>query len=162
MLGRTLTVVLTAAFLWGCGAADYDKRRNESHAMSYVKKFQTAVTLHHVEYGSHTNMAALFETGEIEAPVYEAWDQHDAPKAHAGYLYTYFQGGDERIGLCAYPAKPGTSGDVMICALGDLSAWDDEWELYTTNFEHYGRPLHDWPTRRELESDFVRMERRRT
>ena len=113
MLGRVLTALLVAGLLTACsGVSNYEKRRNETQAMSNLKKFQVAVTLHQVEYGETSSLAELKEKGAIEAPLFEAWDERNTPKPLGGYLYTYFEQADDRIGLSGRTGRDRRSDDL--------------------------------------------------
>lgn len=76
-------------------------------------------------------------------------------------------------GLCAYPADPGTSGDLIICILADPGRFDesqvkefggvshgDEWTFYTAIYEDIGEPPHSWPSDEILEENFTALKKR--
>ncbi len=174
-LRNRFIVLLTAVVLFAAcgGTSDYERRRNETRALSYLKKFQTAATLYQVEFGRYGTLEELRGDDLIESALYSAWDALENPRPLGGFLYTHFVKDSERVGMCAYPSEPGTSGDLMICTLVDPRYFQaqeyaediyishgEEWNFYTTDFASVGEPLRHWPDDRTLESRFTRIEKR--
>lgn len=175
MSQRVVIILLLSATLGAAcgGSSDYEKRRNETRSMSYLKKFQTATTIHQVEFGRYGSFEELHDNDGLEDALYRAWDELDDPQPLGGYLYAYFEKDAERIGLCGYPSEPGESGDLMICTLADpryfqveeiadgaFVSHGEEWNFYTTDFTSYGGVLRSWPSARELDTRFTRLNRR--
>ncbi len=175
MSRRVLIVLLLSVTLVAAcgGTSDYEKRRNETRSMSYLKKFQTATTIHQVEFGRYGSFEELHDNDGLEDALYRAWDELDDPQPLGGYLYAYFEKDAERVGLCGYPSEPGESGDLMICTLADpryfqveevadgaFVSHGEEWNFYTTDFTSYGGALRSWPSARELDTRFTRLNKR--
>ncbi len=175
MSRRVLIVLLLSVTLVAAcgGTSDYEKRRNETRSMSYLKKFQTATTIHQVEFGRYGSFEELHGNDGLEDALYRAWDELDDPQPLGGYLYAYFEKDAERVGLCGYPSEPGESGDLMICTLADpryfqveeiadgaFVSHGVEWNFYTTDFASYGGALRSWPSARELDTRFTRLKKR--
>ena len=175
MSRRVLIVLLLSATLGAAcgGTSDYEKRRNETRSMSYLKKFQTATTIHQVEFGRYGSFEELHDNDGLEDALYRAWDELDDPQPLGGYLYAYFEKDAERVGLCGYPSEPGESGDLMICTLADpryfqveeiadgaFVSHGEEWNFYTADFTSYGGALRRWPSARELDTRFTRIKKR--
>lgn len=175
MSRRVLVVLLlSATLIAACGGnSDYEKRRNETRAMSYLKKFQTAATVYQLEFGHYGTLEDLRDNGGLEDALYRAWDGFDYPQPLSGYLYAYFEKDAERVGLCGYPSEPGENGDLMICTLADpryfqveeiadraFVSHGEEWNFYTTDFTSYGDALRRWPSARELDTRFTRIKNR--
>ena len=72
-----------------------------------------------------------------------------------------------RAGLCAYPAKPGDTGDNIICitvAPGGkrpvgagpavFAGLPPRWSIYLARYEDIGEPVTDWPNEGELQDRF--------
>jgi hypothetical protein len=168
-----IVLLLSATLIAACGGtSDYEKRGNETRAMSYLKKFQTAATIYQVEFGHYGSLAELHDNRGLESALYRAWDGLDDPQPLSGYLYAYFEKDAERVGLCAYPSEPGENGDLMICTLADprnfqaeeiadgaFVSHGEEWNFYTTDFTSYGGALRRWPSVRELETGFTRIKK---
>lgn len=169
-----IILLLSASLVVACGGtSDYEKRRNETRAMSYLKKFQTAATVHQVEFGRYGDLDDLYDNGGLEDALFRAWDELDDPQPLGGYLYAHFEKDAERVGLCGYPSEPGESGDLMICTLADpryfraeeiaggaFVSHGEEWNFYTTDFVSFGGALRRWPTARELDTKFTRIKKR--
>ncbi len=168
-----IVLLLSATLIAACGGtSDYEKRGNETRAMSYLKKFQTAATIYQVEFGHYGSLAELHDNRGLESALYRAWDGLDDPQPLSGYLYAYFEKDAERVGLCAYPSEPGENGDLMICTLADprnfqaeeiadgaFVSHGEEWNFYTTDFTSYGGALRRWPSVRALETGFTRIKK---
>jgi len=57
-----VSIIIGICVLSGCeGSSSYDKKYNETRAMSFLKKYQTANSLYQVEYGSYTSLKMLYE-----------------------------------------------------------------------------------------------------
>ena len=169
-------VFMVTGLLLACGSSDFEKRANETVAMSQLKKFQTANALYHVEFGHYVSLETLYEdgsSGAIDDVLFAASDSRPDPQPINGYLFSSLDEDDEeRVGLCAYPQEPGETGDLMICALTDLSTLDepeesegfvsgaDEWRIYVTDFTSFGGPLRTWPSDEQLDTQFTALEGR--
>ena len=178
----TSMILITSALLgYGC-SSDYEKRRNETRAMSFLKKYQVANSLYQTEYGSYTSLKKLYEDGSsgvINKHFYQAWDGQNNLQSLGGYFYssidTDSNGGTldrtERAGLCAYPEDPGDSGDLIICTLSDPNDFKaeaveggfvshgEEWNFYVANYSNLGKPLRKWPDNQTLKSHFTKIQR---
>ena len=75
--------------------------------------------------------------------------------------------------MCAYPSRPGETGDLMICTLvdpqyfraqeiaeGAFVSHGEEWNFYTADFKSFGKPLRRWPDDEEFKDRFIRIEKR--
>ena len=180
-----VSMIIWSCTLFGCGgSSSYDKKYNETRAMSFLKKFQTANSLYQVEYGSYASLKVLYEdgsSGAIDKEFYQALDGQGNPQSLSGYLYSSIDNDSdgstldrtERTGLCAYPEKPGESGDLIICILSDprhfkadeiegggFVSHGEEWNFYTANYQKLGEPLQKWPTDQELKNNFTRIQKR--
>ena len=144
-------VFMVTGLLLACGSSDFEKRANETVAMSQLKKFQTANALYHVEFGHYVSLETLYEdgsSGAIDDVLFAASDSRPDPQPINGYLFSSLDEDDEeRVGLCAYPQEPGETGDLMICALADLST-------------SFGGPLRTWPSDEQLDTQFTALEGR--
>lgn len=185
-MNRTVTtsmILITCALLgYGCFSS-YEKSRNETRAMSFLKKYQIANSLYQVEYGSYTSLKQLYEDGSsgvIDKHFYQAWDGQKNPQPLGGYFYASIdkdsKGGaldlTERAGLCAYPENPGGSGDLIICTLSDPNDFKaqeiegggfishgEEWSFYVANYANLGEPLRKWPDHQTLNNHFTKIQR---
>jgi len=180
-----LTIFVTCAlFGFGCGvSSSLEKKRNETRAMSFLKKYQTANSLYQVEYGSYTSLKKLYEDGSsgvIDKEFYQAWDGHNSPQPLSGYLFSSIDKGSDggkldrtnRAGLCAYPEESGGSGDLIICTLsdpGDFKAeaveggfisHGEEWSFYVANYADLGEPLRKWPSAAIIKKHFTKLKKR--
>jgi hypothetical protein len=76
-------------------------------------------------------------------------------------------------GLCAYPAEPGKTGDLIICILADPRHFEEEsikeyggvshgeeWTFYTALYEDIGEPLYNWPSDETLTETFQALKKR--
>ena len=178
------------AMLTGCFEVFEDspefRRARAAKAMSLLKKYQVAATLHQVETGRYPTLAEIYEASEYSGVItpafYDAWDALDDPRPLEGYLYSEIETDSyghelERLnyaGLCAYPAEPGKSGDLIICILADPGSFDDgqikefggvshgdEWTFYTAIFKDIGEPLYSWPDDELLEEKFTALKKRK-
>ncbi len=186
--------MLAVCAMIGCERTDYSslfegtkeyKQAHETSAMSYLKRYQTATSLNQVEYGRYSNLPDLYEEGGyrglIDEAFYEAWDGHDDPQPLGGYLFSDVDADangapldrEDRAGLCAYPSKPGESGDHIICVLADprhfkaepISAGGfvshgEEWTFYKAKYEDIGEPVRRWPSDGELGGVFQPYQKR--
>jgi len=177
-------MIFGAYVLFGSGcSSELNKQRNETRAMSFLKKYQTAASLYQVEYGRYASLKELYEDGSsgvIDKDFYQAWDGHNSPQPLSGYLFSSIdqdsEGGEldltDRAGLCAYPENPGGSGDLIICTLsdpGDFKAEEidggfishgEEWNFYVANYANMGKPLRKWPSRIMLDKNFTKIQKR--
>ena len=170
-------VFMLSGLLLACGSSDFERRANETVAMSQLKKFQTANAIYQVEFGHYVSLETLYEdgsSGAIDDALFAASDSQPDPQPANGYLFSSLDEDDdeERVGLCAYPQEPGETGDLMICVLADLSTLEepedgegfasgaDEWTFYVTDFASFGEPLRAWPSGRQLDTQFTALEGR--
>jgi hypothetical protein len=170
----------------GKGGA-YTKLYNETSAKALLKEYAVMQGVYRMEerdarwrYGS---VKDLFGDGGskslISERLYRAWDGHPSPRAANGYLFAEIDTGADglpldrtkRAGLCAYPERPGRSGEKVILMLLD----DDrryglphgvespdvgqgrDWNYYVAEYAKAGKPARVWPTPREL-SDVFRVQ----
>lgn len=182
--------IMTAFLIFGvcalfgfAGSSCTSKKHNETVAMSFLKKYQTAATLYQVEYGRYGSLKEVYEDGSsgvINNDFYQAWDGHNNPQALGGYLFSSIDedsnGGEldrsDRAGLCAYPEKPGGSGDLIICTFADPADFraeeiaggaishGEEWNFYVANYTTMGKPLRKWPSRNMIETNFTKIQKR--
>jgi len=180
-----VSIIIGICVLSGCGgSSSYDKKYNETRAMSFLKKYQTANSLYQVEYGSYTSLKMLYEDGSsgvIDKAFYQALDDQNSPQPLSGYLFTSIDKDSdgskldrtERTGLCAYPEKPGESGDLIICTLSDprhfeaeelegggFTSHGEEWNFYIAGYQNLGEPIRKWPTDEILKNNFTRIQKR--
>ena len=178
-------IIIGICALFGCGGfSSYDKKYNETRAMSFIKKYQTANSLYQVEYGSYASLKVLYEdgsSGAIDKAFYQALEDQNSPQPLSGYLFSSIDkdsdGGKldrtERTGICAYPEKPGESGDLIICTLSDpryfkaeemegggFVSHGDEWNIYVADYLKLGEPLRQWPSDEILKNNFTRIQKR--
>ena len=138
-----------------------------------------------VETGRYGSLPELYEEdiyqGVINDAFYNAWDGLDEPEPLGGYLYSSIEtdvyGAPlDRMnyaGLCAYPAEPGKTGDLIICILADPRHFQgesikeyggishgEEWTFYTALYEDIGEPLHSWPSDETLAETFQALKKR--
>ena len=74
-------MIASVVLITACGGvSDYEKRRNETRAMSFLKKFQTATTLYQVEFGRYGDLDELHRDDLIESALYSAWDALENPR----------------------------------------------------------------------------------
>jgi len=179
-----LVIIGICAFSGCGGSSSYDKKYNETRAMSFLKKYQTANSLYQVEYGSYASLKELYEVGSsgaIDEAFYQALDDHNNSQPLSGYMFSSIDkdsdgsrlDSTERAGLCAYPEKPGESGDLIICVLSDPHHFEDEelegggfvshgeeWNYYTAEYKNLDEPLRKWPADKKLDNDFTRIQKR--
>jgi hypothetical protein len=120
--------------------------------------------------------------GIISQAFFNAWDGHSQPQPLAGYLYASIDRDStgapldrfNYAGLCAYPAEPGKTGDLIICILadprhfqakeiGDFGAavsHGEEWTFYKARYEDVGKPVRRWPSDRTLRETFQAVDKR--
>ena len=184
-----LLLITGFAILTGCfevfeNSPQY-KRARATKAMSLLKKYQVAATLHQVETGRYPTLEEIYEASEYSGVItpafYNAWDGLDEPRPLEGYLYSEIQTDPyghaldrfNYAGLCAYPAEPGISGDLIICMLADPGSFDqgqikdfegvshgDEWTFYSAPYEDIGPPPYDWPDDETLAENFTALKKR--
>ena len=76
-------------------------------------------------------------------------------------------------GLCAYPAKPGKTGDLIICILADPQNFQEgmsgdfptvshgeEWTFYKAKYKDIGEPVRSWPSDETLQETFQALKKR--
>ena len=148
--------------LCGCGTSELERKTNASHALSQLKKFQTATTVYETEHGQYASLETLLEedpSGLIDAEFGAAWEARSQPTPLSGYLFAAMDAEDEseRIGLCAYPSEPGKSGDLILCTFADSADLEDEevgggfisfgeeWSFYVANADVVDHPPRYWP-----------------
>ncbi len=176
-------IFMTCALVGFGGSACLNKKHNETRAMSFLKKYQTAASLYQVEYGRYASLKEVYEDGSsgvIDKDFYQAWDGHNSPQPLSGYLFSSIdqdsEGGEldltDRAGLCAYPENPGGSGDLIICTLsdpGDFKAeavgggfisHGEEWSFYVANYADLGKPLRKWPSAAIIKKHFTKLQKR--
>ncbi len=177
-------MIFGACVLFGSGcSSELNKQRNETRAMSFLKKYQIAASLYQVEYGRYASLKEVYEDGSsgvIDKEFYQAWDGHNSPQPLSGYLFSSVdqdsEGGaldrTDRAGLCAYPENPGGSGDLIICTLsdpGDFKAEEieggfishgEEWSFYVANYADLGKPLRKWPSAAMIKKHFTKLQKR--
>ena len=179
------SIIVGGYALFGCGgSSNYDKKYNETRAMSFLKKYQTANSLYQVEYGNYASLKMLYEdgsSGAIDKDFYQALDSQGNPQSLSGYLYSSIDKDSdgspldrtERTRLCAYPDNPGESGDLIICILSDprhfkademegggFVSHGEEWNIYVADYQKFGKTLQKWPTDTELKNNFTRIQKR--
>ncbi len=68
------------------------KRARETKAMSFLKKYQTAASIHQAETGHYPSLSELYEDGGyqgiISSAFYSAWDGHDTPEPLGGFQFS--------------------------------------------------------------------------
>jgi hypothetical protein len=192
MMMRTklaLFLLILVCSLIGCyeifeDSAEF-KRGRETKAMSLLKKYQTAASILQAETGRYPSLEELYEDGDymgaISDAFYNAWDGLDKPEPLGGYLFSSIDSDAygapldrmQYAGLCAYPAEPGKTGDLIICILSDPRHFQDEgikeyggvshgeeWTFYTALYEDIGEPLYSWPSDEVLAETFQALKKR--
>ena len=170
------STVICVIVLAGCGPSDYERKGNATHALSQLKKFQTATTAYETEYGGFASFELLLQedtSGLIDAKFATAWDGEPQPMPLSGYLYSSLDAEDEseRIGLCAYPSEPGKTGDVVLCTItdpeeaeeGDVNAfatYGPRWSFYVARVKEVERAPRAWPEEGAARH-FTRMQSRK-
>jgi hypothetical protein len=147
------------------------------NALSKLRIFQSFTTMCYEERGQYCTMQDLFRGGGIDEAFYQAWDGHPDPEPLSGYFFSEIERDSRgallnrriRTGLCAYPEIPGKTGDLIICALADMTTLDkkfqymgdegvvsgsDEWAIYQAMYEDLGSPVKKWPSQSELKTKF--------
>jgi hypothetical protein len=182
-------LLILACSLMGCyeifeDSAEF-KRGRETKAMSLLKKYQTAASILQAETGRYPSLEELYEDGDyigiISDAFYNAWDGLDKPEPLGGYLYSSIDTDAygapldrmQYAGLCAYPAEPGKTGDLIICILADPRHFEEEsikeyggvshgeeWTFYTALYEDIGEPLYNWPSDETLTETFQALKKR--
>lgn len=182
-------LLIIAGSLIGCfeifeDSAEF-KRGRETKAMSLLKKYQTAASILQAETGRYPSLEELYEDGDyigiISDAFYYAWDGLDQPEPLGGYLFSSIDTDaygapldrTQYAGLCAYPAEPGKTGDLIICILADPQHFDDEsikdyggvshgeeWTFYTALYENIGEPLYSWPSDETLAETLQALKKR--
>ena len=182
-------LTIMAFVLFGCyspfESSEAYKRARETRALSFLKKYQTAATINQMETGQYADLPGLYEDGAYQGIIsntfYYAWDGHDQPRPLGGYLYSSITTDEsgapldpmDYAGLCAYPAEPGKTGDLIICILADPAHFKaetnngygavshgEEWTFYAANYEGIGEPLHSWPSKVTLQETFQSLKKR--
>jgi hypothetical protein len=153
----------------------FEKKANQVNALSKLKQFQAYTTMYYEENNGFYGRLNDDGTG-IDEAFYKAWDKHTNPEPLSGYLFSHIETGlngltlnlRERIGLCAYPFKPGKTGDFIYCALADLRVLEkkfsgmaqgftsgaEEWTVYKAQYKDLGGPVHAWPAEEDLHTIF--------
>ncbi|MFC1588530.1 hypothetical protein ACFL54_09475, partial [Planctomycetota bacterium] len=95
-------------------------------------------------------------------------DTQDVPKAFEGYLFTIIDMDDSgQSGLCAYPEKPGKTGDTILLVFIDgyfaenpvFTNKRDTLYIYQASYKDIGRPINEAPSAQEL-SKFEKVEKK--
>jgi hypothetical protein len=166
--------------------SNFQKRFNQSKALSCLREWQVAQCVYEqMNPGSNRNryaqrMIELYDAPDaqprrlylIDKDLADAWDGNDRPVALGGYLFADIAPDipSAQIGLCAYPEKPGESGDAMLILLiddtklsmtkeGRPAQSGNEIRIYATLYNNIGAPLRTWPGEEELETNFIRIDR---
>lgn len=114
--------------LSGCGGeSGVFKKSNQTNAMAKLRNFGTVNSIFYAERMEYSDLQGLYREGYIAREFFDAWDKNANPTPFQGYLFTditeYSNGGPmdrhARSGLCAYPVKPGSSGDKIFLILLD-------------------------------------------
>lgn len=153
-------------WLFQCSIGGTDKAYNETQALARLRQYQTAQFMFQsMDFEGEGRFASRLP--DLHAPpgmpgqklisksMAEAWGGAPAPKPLDGYLFlelktkadgspVAFEG---EFGLCAYPAKPDTSGDMVYLLLLDGMTP----ELWVRKYETgMSLPITVWPSPEEL------------
>jgi len=147
-----------------------------------LRKFQSYSAFYYMETGRYGSFEQVLEAvgSEADSDLYWAWDGHADAEPDGGYFFCEIAGGpgggplDRRVrtGLCAYPAKPGVTGDYIYCVLADTSALDamgspeefgfvsrgEEWKMVRARYKDIGGPPRYWPSEAQLKEKFEVLE----
>ncbi|PCJ62599.1 MAG: hypothetical protein COA79_03540 [Planctomycetota bacterium] len=154
---------------------------NEVNALSGLKQWQMAVSVAMNEIGQYPSSEEIFGDdnrflGMLDEDVANAWDGHSDPIPYNGYYFSSLEEDEDseskfRVGLCAYPVKPGSTGNAMILLLLDDSKMsfdeetgqpigrDDSFQIWRGNFTDYGEPVREWLSKEDLNQYFKRVDK---
>ena len=154
--------------LGGCGDSGSSsgssgalERAASTKAMSLLKKYQVAQSIHRVQSdGAYGAMKELVSSELIDGELAHAFDKQPAPVAVDGYLFSDIdQDSDGRplelhrkAGLCAYPQD--RSGTVILMLMDSNDP--EEWAYYTSDCATTGGAVRRWPSTADLKDKFTR------
>lgn len=163
-------VAALCLWLFQCSIGGTDKTYNETQAIARLRQYQTAQFMFQ-EMGSEGEGRFAARLPDLYNPpgmpgqklipqgMAKAWGGSPAPEPYDGYLFlelktkadgspVSFEG---EFGLCAYPAKPGKTGDIIYLLLLDGMTP----ELWARKCETgMSLPVTVWPTPEELNRSY--------
>ncbi|MDE3119172.1 MAG: hypothetical protein KGL03_09190, partial [Nitrospirota bacterium] len=173
----------------GCGdrldTGAIQKKLNETNALAKLRQYQVAQNVLQNETGSFARrLPDLFQKegwppgrpGMIPRELAAAWGQGPNPVPLNGYLFADLTDNADgsqldphmQFGLCAYPAEPGRSGDLLMLILLDkrtMTISEDKpmsrggHAIWARTYKPGDKPVTSWPSQAEFERDFVRLDR---
>lgn len=186
MKTKVILLLLLFTGLSGCNPAgemlSAVKKANETNAFSVLKMISVSQNIHLMEhekyaatiheldkqgYGSEKTMKLLLSAlhrSSQKAPFSGYYFADIEEDESGGPLDT-----QARYGLTAYPANPGTSGDVMIILLmdsrtarftEDRAGMGDEVQFWTAPYKKADLPVTRWPSSNEFDKKFSRVKMR--
>lgn len=184
-----LSALTVSLMLWGCGdridtGAIY-KRVNETNALAKLRQYQVAQNVLQNETDSFARrLPDLFQKeggppgrpGMIPRELAAAWGQGPNPVPLSGYLFADITENADgtpldpylQFGLCAYPAQPGRSGDLLMLILLDQRNMTISESnpmsrgghtIWARTYKPGDKPITSWPSPAEFDRDFVRLDR---
>jgi hypothetical protein len=184
-----LSALAVSLLLGGCGdrldTGAIHKRVNETNALAKLRQYQVAQNVLQNETENFARrLPDLFQKeggppgqpAMIPRELAAAWGQGPNPVPLSGYLFadiTENADGTQldpysQFGLCAYPAQPGRSGDLLMLILLDQRTMTISESkpmsrgghtIWARTYKPGDKPVTRWPSQAELERDFARLDR---